>query len=138
MTAYAFNTDNFAFEVFADEIVVLDVTEGTYFALGGWAVEIWPALAARQPVELIADAISQRYGVSTFVIADELAQLVAKLKDETILRDAEPADERMALADVPSSGDFRPLSFEKHVDMQDLLTLDPIHDVDPQKGWPSY
>ena len=27
-------------------------------------------------------------------------------------------------------------TFEKHVDMQDLLTLDPIHDVDLAKGWP--
>ncbi|QPC90585.1 PqqD family protein [Mesorhizobium sp. INR15] len=136
MTAYLFNADKFAFEVFADEIVVLDITEGTYFALGGWVVEIWPALAARQPVELIADAISQRYGVSGGTIADELSGLVAKLKDEAILRDAEPTDEGMVLAGA--TGDFRPLSFEKHVDMQDLLTLDPIHDVDPQKGWPSY
>ena len=25
---------------------------------------------------------------------------------------------------------------ETYTDMQDLLTLDPIHDVDPQQGWP--
>src|SRR5215217_7015744 len=29
------------------------------------------------------------------------------------------------------------ITYEKHEDLQDLLTLDPIHDVDPEQGWPS-
>lgn len=33
--AYTFNAEKFAAEVFPDEIVVLDVIEGTYFSLGG-------------------------------------------------------------------------------------------------------
>jgi hypothetical protein len=33
-------------------------------------------------------------------------------------------------------GEYQGFSFERHDDMDDLLTLDPIHDVDPQEGWP--
>lgn len=134
MTAYAFNDRNFAFEVFADEIVILNVTEGTYFAVGGWAVEIWNNLAQGGSTERIVSDVSSHYGIPTSEVGRELAEFVARLKQESIFHDAAPgdgADMAMAL-----SAAFQPISFEKHIDMQDLLTLDPIHDVDPKKGWP--
>jgi hypothetical protein len=134
--AHAFNSDKFAFEVFADEIVVLDVGEGTYFALGGWAVDIWQGLVGGQRVDLIVDTISRRYKMPADVLAGELSEFIGRLKDDQILMEAEPAGEAIALPE--SFHPFRPLSFEKHIDMQDLLTLDPIHDVDPEKGWPTY
>jgi len=136
--AYAFNSQNFAFEVFADEIVVLNVTDGTYFAFGGWAVETWPALVNRQPAQSIVNAMAERYGVAAGPIGAELDDFTAKLRQENILLDAQPVDEDIALETLPAASGFQPISFEKHADMQDLLTLDPIHDVDPQKGWPSY
>jgi hypothetical protein len=37
------------------------------------------------------------------------------------------------LAEV--AGDFKPPLVNKYTDMQDLLLLDPIHEVD-EKGWP--
>jgi hypothetical protein len=33
--------------------------------------------------------------------------------------------------------EYEGFNFERHADMEDLLTLDPIHDVDPRKGWPN-
>jgi hypothetical protein len=134
---YRFNGTHFAFELFEDEVVILNVTEGSYFALGGWAFDVWLALADRHPLGRLADAIAGRYGVPADEIADELSNLAAKLVQEGILLEADPAEEVATLSEPPAGG-FRPLVFEKHVDMEDLMTLDPIHDVDPEQGWPKY
>lgn len=136
--AYMFNRANFAFEVFTDEVVILNVTEGAYFALGGWAFDIWPDLASRQPVDRLVEVIARRYGKPREAIETELNEFVAKLQQEQILLDAAPSDRAMAQDEPTSAAVFRPITFEKHVDMEDLLTLDPIHDVDPQQGWPNY
>src|SRR5262245_49304258 len=136
--AYAFNGAEFAFETFADEVVVLNVVEGTYFALGGSSIDIWDALANRQPVRAIADAIAARHGVAANLVEQELSDFIAKLTAEKILLEAQPADEPIALGEPAQARGFQPFSFEKHVDMEDLLTLDPIHDVDPERGWPRY
>jgi hypothetical protein len=136
--AYAFNKADFAFETFATEIVVLNVVEGTYFAFGGSSIDVWDALANRQPVTAIVDATAARHGVSAKLVEQELSNFIEKLIAEKILLEAQPADESISLqASAPTRG-FQPFSFEKHDDMEDLLTLDPIHDVDPERGWPRY
>jgi hypothetical protein len=41
------------------------------------------------------------------------------------------------LVEAPPAGvSFRAPRLEKHTDMQDLILLDPVHEVDPQRGWP--
>ena len=135
--AYVFNQAGFAFEAFPGEVVILNVDQGSYFALGGWALDIWPALIERCPLDRIADAIARRYDVPVATIGSELDGLVARLKEERILLEALPSDAGPALGLTVATGALQPLTFEKHVDLQDLLTLDPIHDVDPEQGWPS-
>ncbi|MBX9773734.1 MAG: PqqD family protein [Xanthobacteraceae bacterium] len=136
--AYAFNSADFAFETFANEIVVLNVVEGTYFAFGGSSIDIWDALANRRPVQAIVDATAARHGVPARLVEQELSNFIAKLAAEKILLAAQPADDPISLPASPPTRGFQPFSFEKHDDMEDLLTLDPIHDVDPERGWPRY
>jgi hypothetical protein len=136
--AYAFNAADFAFETFTNEVVVLNVVEGTYFAFGGSAIDVWNALANRQPVTAIVDATAVRHGVAASFVEQELSSFIEKLTAEKILLDAPAADEPISLDGPAQVREFQPFSFEKHIDMQDLLTLDPIHDVDPQRGWPNY
>jgi len=38
---------------------------------------------------------------------------------------------------LPAGTVFAPPVLEVYTDMQDLLLLDPIHDVDETVGWPS-
>jgi hypothetical protein len=132
--AYRFNDADFAYEAFADEILILNVTEGTYFALAGAVIDAWPYLAGGQPLAAIADALAVRYGVTAITIEADLAAIAGQLADEGILAPTEANAE--GFAPVAGEGEYRPSSVEKHVDMEDLLTLDPIHDVDQELGWP--
>lgn len=135
--AYLFNKASFAFEAFPGELVILNVEQGSYFALGGWALDIWPALIAGQPLERIADAIARRYDAPVGIIASELGEFAARLAQEQILLEAEPSEADLILEEPATAGVLQPLRFEKHDDLQDLITLDPIHDIDPEQGWPN-
>jgi len=39
-------------------------------------------------------------------------------------------------AELPWPDSFVPPGLEKYDDIADIITMDPIHDVDPAKGWP--
>ena len=47
--AFRFNHDTFAFECFEDEIVVLNVIHGVYYAFRGAAAAAWPYIIAQHP-----------------------------------------------------------------------------------------
>ena len=134
--AYLLNSRTFAFEAFDDEIVVLDIVQGTYFTIGGWVVDIWKPLVEGAPLAGIAAAVAGSYGRPIDALAAELASLAAQLVEARILVETEALIAAPVLA--PAKGPSLPLAFERHSDMEELLTLDPIHGVDPEMGWPHY
>jgi hypothetical protein len=113
-------------KVFEDEVVILDMGTGTYHSLRGGGVGIW---------ELVLEQSTPATVVAAFTgddIAAEvdaaLAQLVAAgvvVADPTIDAGAPPV----------ASRPFAPVEIETFTDMQDVLLLDPIHEVD-EAGWP--
>lgn len=129
--AYRFNSAGFACEVFADEVLVLDVMQGTYFALGGVACGLWPGLAGAQPVARLVDAAAAHYGIAARVVQADLDSFIVRLLEEKILLEAEPGEDATPLW---LDGAYHAPVFEKHADMEHLMTLDPIHDVDPEQG----
>lgn len=134
--AFELDLDRYASETFEREVVVLNLIEGTYYALGGSANEIWPQLTARRPVQEIAAELARIHGAPPAEIATALGEFSRRLLEEGILRPATAPADAAATPLTPNSEKFVPPTFEKYVDMQDLLTLDPIHDVDPESGWP--
>lgn len=135
--AYRFNRDTFAFECFDEEVVVLDLVEGIYYAFGGAAVVAWPYIIAQHPEPVIAFTLAKGYGVGLDELTRDLTEFVERLVSEKILL---AAPEDIAELDRPrldSLGEYEGFIFERHAEMEDLLTLDPIHDVDPERGWPN-
>jgi Coenzyme PQQ synthesis protein D (PqqD) len=134
--AYRFNHDVFAFESFADEIVVLNLIDGIYYAFGGAAVVAWPYLVAQHSQSVIAPALATRYSVAPDRLGLDLSEFVERLLNEKILLTAAENTSEINYSQLDPLPEYQGFSFERHADMEDLLTLDPIHDVDSQKGWP--
>ncbi|CAB4323652.1 MAG: hypothetical protein F2520_06905 [Actinobacteria bacterium] len=115
------------FETLGDETLVIDTTTGTLFVLRGLAVVVWSALTlgAARPSTLVLEATA-RYGAETGEVFrsmfDGLAGVFATAPVET------------AVIEWPEAVD--PPTFERFDDIADILTLDPIHDVLPEAGWP--
>ena len=135
--AYRFNRDTFAFECFDEEVVVLDLVEGVYYAFGGAAVVAWPYIIAQHPEPVIASILAKSYGVRLDELTHDLAKFVERLVSEKILLAAPEDISELDHSRHDSLGEYQGFIFERHAEMEDLLTLDPIHDVDPKKGWPN-
>ena len=135
--AFRFNSDTFAFECFDEEIVVLNVIEGVYYAFGGAAVVAWPYIVAQQPESDIASALAARYSVRLDEVTRDLAEFAERLVSENILQTAPENILGIDRSQLESLSEYQGFIFERHADMEDLLTLDPIHEVDPNVGWPN-
>ena len=135
--AYRFNRDTFAFECFDEEVVVLDLVEGVYYAFGGAAVVAWPYIIAQHPEPVIASTLAKSYGVRLDELTRDLTEFVERLVSEKILLAAPEDISELDRHRLDSLGEYEGFIFERHAEMEDLLTLDPIHDVDPERGWPN-
>ena len=107
------------------EVLIVHLGTGTYFSSRGAGDAAWQMLASgRTPAEC-----SGPLGQTEEALQEFLGQLVG----EGLLRPREggagPLPELQPVAG--------PLLLEKYTDMQELLLLDPIHDVDDEEGWPN-
>ena len=125
------NEPDVVFEAFDDEIIVVNLDTGNYYSLRGSGPKVWVALAAGVKVADLVEAIVQGAGVASARVHGELETLISALEEAKLVVIAERADAPAA----EWAGDFDALTLETYTDMQDLLLLDPVHDVD-QAGWP--
>jgi hypothetical protein len=135
---YRINTPQTIFEVFDDEIIIVSFFDGSYYSVKGSAAIIWKSIAAGAPAQRIIDSLVAMHpadanrviqGVTSFI--SELARLNLIVPVEAIADHADAVEiEKSAL---PT--EFQAPVLESYDDMQDLLLLDPIHDVD-EMGWP--
>ncbi|MEM1286676.1 MAG: PqqD family protein [Pseudomonadota bacterium] len=135
--SFRLNTEKFASQSFEDEVIVLDATDGTYYALTGNAPEAWAALIASCPIDVVSSAIAARTGASEDQVAADLKVFASAMVAETVLL----SNEADATNDAPTDlSQGRPtyegFVWDKHSDLDELLLLDPIHEVNPEKGWP--
>lgn len=112
------------------EVIAVQLNTGCYFSLRGVAAEVWSMLEAPRAPEEIEAELAVRYDVDA---GADVATFVAALEKSALIV---PADERSSAAmPPPRPGSYAPPSLERYDDLQDLLILDPIHDVGDE-GWP--
>jgi hypothetical protein len=121
-------------EIIEGEAIVVDMRNGHYFSADGYGALIWDAIGRGYSGRQISEALLAAKGVA---LDDQVAQFVAALLAEGLI---EPCD--AALPAEPYQVDpgllanaALPPRLVRHTDMEDLILLDPIHDVD-DAGWP--
>jgi hypothetical protein len=137
LSAYAAAHAELAHERVEDEVIVINLRTGTYFSLVGTAADAWDLLLAGAPLEDVAAGVAHRYGAEVPDVQRDLDAFVTSLVDEELLV---VADSRTALGSFDDLGaaaerTYHPPMLEKYDDMEELLLLDPIHEVD-ESGWP--
>jgi hypothetical protein len=134
---YRLNEPQVAAERFDDEVMLVDLERGSYYSLAGSGAAIFALLelgcGARQVVELL----EQRFGPSAAGAA--VADFVERLVTEQLVVPAtvgEPdLEAARAIVGALPDGITAP-ALEGYTDMQELLQIDPIHEVNDQFGWP--
>ena len=134
---YVVNAPSVISEVIDGETIVLNFESGHYYSFNPSASEIWLSLAAGHTVGSMADRVASRFGVEASAIRRQIEDFIHGLEAESLIRRAQDglALSPPSAADGGPSGAFAPPAFEKFTDMEELLLLDPIHEVG-DTGWP--
>ena len=133
------NTPKVVHETIDGEVVIIHLDTGCYYSLDGVGAVIWDRLDHGATVGETGAWLGQHYPAAQVEAAGLVVRLAGELQTEDLivpLNDPSPAAAERAEPGAPLPASFQPPVLRKHTDMQDLLLLDPIHEVD-ETGWPS-
>lgn len=132
---YRINLPRIAHETLDNETIIIDFDTGTYYSLQDTSHWIWHLLEKMLSVEEIIDQTTTCFTGEQEEMEAAVRQFVGKLAQaELIVKTTAPLAKTSPLLAV-HQGPFTPPLLEEHSDIQDLLLLDPIHEVSKQ-GWP--
>jgi hypothetical protein len=139
MTRFRLNEPDVVFEAFDEEIVLVNLDSGNYYSLSGAAPRILIDLTDGLSLDEVIHRVQGRHTGEPEVIGAAVAAFVDRLVNEKVLIEAADHQAQPRAASSEAAGDRTPFQvpvIESYTDMQDLLMLDPIHDVDAS-GWPA-
>lgn len=121
---------------FGDEVVVANFVTGVYYSLLGSAAQVWEGLMAGLPLDRVAGEVAAVAGLDPAAFTEASEKLAADLLAEGLVQPLDVAGEGAWSPAPPPTGEAYALPvLERFTDMQDLLILDPVHDVE-EMGWP--
>ena len=136
---FQLNTPSVAAEDVDGEVIAINMATGVYVSMVGWSAWAWHqvvsgvtprAIAAHLEARGIAEGADHVARFVDALVADRL--VVASTASSTATSDN---TSETALPPSPEV-EFTGLTAERHTDMEDLILLDPVHDVDAAEGWP--
>jgi hypothetical protein len=135
---YRVNSPQVIAETLGDETIIVNLATGHYFNLQRTAVEVWEALARQEDVSTIVLKLQAGYDAGDGVIESAVAQLISDFQAADLIVPEEGDGAPVEAPAAPSGGERRPFvapTFATFTDMQDIILLDPVHEVDA-RGWP--
>jgi len=135
---YRVNAPQVIAETVGGETIIVNLATGHYFNLQGTAVEIWDSLTRVEPVSSIVDGLSARYDARDGEIENAVSMLLGDFEGAGLIVAAENGQAVEAVPAPAPPGERQPFvapNFAAFTDMQDIILLDPVHEVDAT-GWP--
>jgi len=141
---FRINSHKITHETIDGETVIVNLDNGTYYSLVGVGAEIWGFIESGAAVDNIIEAINQRYEGTRVDIESGVNNLLVELHQEALVvpgngkepENFEPIKTQVGTESQGGRPVFKAPILEKYTDMQDLLLLDPVHEVD-EIGWPT-
>ena len=132
-----FLEDDLAHESLAGEVVIVHLKSGRYYSLNESASHIWDTLFEEgYSSSQMEAALRGRFSDPEGLIASQLEQFLQALAQEELIALTPHESPAEPLATAPQGSlPWEPPALSKHVDMEGMLLLDPIHEVSEQ-GWP--
>ncbi|MGE0717055.1 MAG: PqqD family protein [Alphaproteobacteria bacterium] len=122
-------------ETLDGEVVIINLKSGTYYSLQGIGAECWAIFAEPAPTAALAVLLAEKASLPPEVASAAAEAMVSQLHAEGLLvSEHELAAAPLAMPDLPD-GLRETLTLQRYTDVQELLTIDPVHDVD-EVGWP--
>ena len=134
---YRVNRPNVILENFDDEIVIVNLASGNYYSVDAVGSDIWDLAGKGAATAEIAAQLSCAYDVPAGAVEQAVKQFIEELiAEDLIVPDAAAQPLKPGGACGAARKPFAPPILHKFTDMQELLLIDPIHEVD-ETGWPN-
>ena len=129
-------------ETIEGETIMINCVTGNYYSLDPVGSAIWCGIEANVSADQIVAYVAARYEGPLDEIETDVGAFLAQLEQEELVVRGEATAGEAAVGQLPgvpletATTPFRRPRLERHTDMQDLILLDPVHEVDPERGWP--
>lgn len=131
-------------ETFDEEVVLVNLDSGSYYTIDKVGVDILGYIEHGADIDKIVKRVIDAHEADSAHIETAVLQFVDKLRQEGLVVPAEAqeaessyTETEQAEAEVKAKQPgFESPVLREYTDMQDLLLLDPIHEVD-ETGWPN-
>ncbi len=126
-------------EVIDGEAVIMDLGSGHYFSTDGTGAVIWSGIERGLSRAGLVAMLAARYDADHAALTAAVDVFVGELCERQLVVELDVApNDTTPLDDI--DGEVRVVfvvpTLNTYADMEDLLLLDPIHDVDAT-GWPA-
>lgn len=138
MSRYRINSPKVIHQIFESEVVVVNLETGSYYSVEGAGIDIWRLLGECRDTAEVEAFVSDGANGKAVANATAVRRFIEQLSDESLIVPDEgvvPAGPKRELPGNMTKFANNPPLLRKFTDMQDLLLLDPIHELD-EAGWP--
>ena len=123
-------------ETLDGETVIMDLRSGTYFSTRGVGALIWTWLEQGATIGQVASGLAMLRDGEPELVASTLDPFVRELAGFNLIVADPDRQPNTVLPTAPAELVYSPPVLSAYTDMEDLLQLDPVHDVDAETGWP--
>lgn len=140
MSHFTVNTPHIVHEIFSDEeAAIINLKTGNYYSLNPTGAEIWSLIEKKSTKDEIIAEFNRSYDVEMIDMASVINEFIKSLETEDLIlvRDnhfKNSAKTEIVFDDKIKTRFVEP-TIERFADLQELLLLDPIHEVD-EAGFP--
>ena len=134
-TRFRLDAPNVIAETIEGEAIMINLGTGNYYSVQGSGADVCTMLEEGASEEEIVDGLLLRYDGEREAVTAAVGQLLRDLEAEQLVARADGAAPNLSQQAAGAKSPFVPPRFEKYTDMQDLVLLDPVHEVD-ERGWP--
>jgi len=132
------NSPHVIHETIEGEVIVINLASGNYYSVKGAGADIWDVIQSSPGIDAnaITAEVGRRFDHASAAVEHEITAFLEQLRQEDLVAAADGAITGSNGMAVGNGGKpYEPPLLEKYTDMQDLVLLDPVHEVD-STGWP--
>ena len=131
---FEIDTKRFVSDPLEGETIIMDMVAGRLFLLEEGAATVWDHILRGRARDELLTLLGSRYGSEAVTGCETLLQRLCELGLVTEISTSHEGE-------IPAHSDCWPavigeFRLTEYDDMMSIITMDPIHDVDPNRGWP--
>jgi hypothetical protein len=130
------NSPPVVYETVEGETIVVNLETGSYYDLNEVGGYIFSAFEHGATIEEVAGSLAAGCDADFGAVQIAVEAFAARLTEEELLVPGPANGSANGNGALPSPARFVEPALNKYTDMQELLLLDPVHEVS-EAGWPS-